>query len=101
MVTLGFTSVICFSLSVACVALPAYGQYLVLQNMWLSMGTAGKSEIQTTLNCCGFDASNESIASGNPPCYSSDTGPVGQFTVKDYVRANESIIAKVRVSSRN
>ena len=58
-------------------SLPAYGQHMVLQDMWVSMGTAGKSSIQTTLNCCGFDASNQSIARGNPPCYSSDnTGPV-------------------------
>lgn len=77
MVTLGFTTVICFSLSIACMALPAYGQHAVLQDMWFSMGSAGKSTIQTTLDCCGFDATNTSLAKGYP-CHTSDhTGPVG------------------------
>ncbi|KAI6645761.1 Tetraspanin-13 isoform X2 [Oopsacas minuta] len=77
MITLGFTTGICFALSIACMALPAYGQHALLQDMWFTMGTVGKSSIQITLDCCGFDASNNSRITGYSSCYASDnTGPV-------------------------
>ena len=54
-------------------ALPAHGQYEVLLDVWTSMAASGKSNIQDTLDCCGFSADSD-----GPSCYTMDDylGPV-------------------------